>query len=177
MKTLAVLILTISVPFLVNAQSKLRANKEESFISYTMKHPMHEWTGTSKDLNCIMETDAKGVPQKVAAVVKVASFDSKNSNRDSHLIEVTDGLTYPTISFTSTAITPAGQGKYKVNGKITFHGVEKPSEFIMTEETKGSKRSFSGAFQILIEDFKIERPSLMLMKTDNEVLINLKAVF
>ena len=176
MKTIYILILAVA-PLLLQAQNKLRANKEESFIAYTMKHPMHEWTGTSKDLNCIMETDAKGVVQKVAAVVKLNTFDSKNSNRDSHLIEVTDGLTYPNISFVSTAVTTAGAGKYKVNGKITFHGVERPAEFIMTEEVKGSKRIFTGSFQILIDDFKIERPSLMFVKTDNEVKIDLKVVF
>ena len=176
MKTIYILVLAIT-PLLLQAQDKLRANKEESFIAYTMKHPMHEWTGTSKDLNCIMETDAKGVVQKVAAVVKLNTFDSKNSNRDSHLIEVTDGLTYPNISFVSTAVTAAGAGKYKVNGKISFHGVEKPTEFIMAEEVKGSKRTFTGSFQILIEDFKIERPSLMFVKTDNEVKIDLKVVF
>lgn len=176
MKNLRFILLLI-LPISLLAQVKLRAKKEESSISYTMKHPLHEWTGTSRELNCIMETNDKGDIQKVAAIVKLASFDSKNSNRDSHLIEVADGLTYPNISFMSSSITPNGPGKYKVNGKITFHGVEKPMEFTITEEKKDKKRVFSGSFQILLEDFKIERPTLMLVKTENEVLINLSVVF
>ena len=99
-----------------------------------MKHALHEWTGVSKDVNCIMETDANGTAQKVAVVVKVSSFDSKNSNRDSHMIEVTEGLSFPNITFSSPSITPNGQGKYKVAGKLSFHGVEKQDEFMMTEE-------------------------------------------
>lgn len=176
MKAFYILLLFI-IPASVVAQIKWRAKKEETSISYTMKHPMHEWTGTSKEVNCIMETSEKGEIQKVAAVVKLSTFDSKNSNRDSHMIEVADGLTYPNISFVSTSVSMASPGKYKVNGKINFHGVEKPMEIIINEEKKDNKRIFTGNFQILLEDFKIERPSLMLVKTDNEVLINLRIVF
>lgn len=176
MKKLYIFLLFI-IPASVFAQVKLRAKKEESSISYTMKHPLHEWTGTSKELNCIMETSEKGDVQKVAAVVKLSTFDSKNSNRDSHMIEVADGLTYPNISFVSTSVSATGPGKYSVKGKISFHGVEKPMEIIITEEKKDNKRIFTGNFQILLEDFKVERPSLMLVKTDNEVLINLRIVF
>ncbi|MFN5761259.1 MAG: YceI family protein [Sphingobacteriales bacterium] len=165
------------LPIFLIGQTKLRANKQESTISYTMKHALHEWTGVSKDVNCIMETDANGTAQKVAVVVKVSSFDSKNSNRDSHMIEVTEGLSFPNITFSSSSITPNGQGKYKVAGKLSFHGVEKPVEFMMTEEKKDNKRFFNGSFQILIEDYKIERPSLMFVKTDNEVIIKMNVAF
>lgn len=171
------IIFFLTIPVFLSAQIKMRAKKEESSISYTMKHPLHEWTGTSKELNCVMETSDKGEVLKVAAVVKLASFDSKNSNRDSHMIEVADGLTYPNISFASTSIASAGAGRYKVYGKINFHGVEKPMELLITEEKKENKRIFTGSFQILLEDFKVERPTLMLVKTENAVIINLKAVF
>lgn len=171
---LIVLLLTTAFTF---SQTKIRAIKQESSLSYTMKHALHEWTGVSKDVNCIMETDEKGSPQKVAVVVKVASFDSKNSNRDSHMLEVTDGLTHPNILFTSTNITSIGPKEYKVSGKLNFHGIERPVEFIMSEESKQHKRSFTGSFTILIEEFKIERPSLMFVKTDNDVLIKINVIF
>lgn len=177
LKKIYYLLAIILLPFFTVGQTKLRANKQESTISYTMKHALHEWTGVSKDVNCIMETDANGLAQKVAVVVKVSSFDSKNSNRDSHMIEVTDGLSFPNITFSSTTISPAGQNKFKVNGKLNFHGVDKPIEFLMTEDLKQNKKIFTGSFQILIEDYKIERPSLMFVKTDNEVLIHLNIVF
>ncbi|HTP12644.1 MAG TPA: YceI family protein, partial [Bacteroidota bacterium] len=36
--------------------------------------------------------------------VDVTTFDSGNSNRDSHAMEVVDALTYPDVQFTSTSV-------------------------------------------------------------------------
>lgn len=159
------------------AQSgQLRADKSKSFIRYGMKHALHAWTGESKDLNCVAETGADGRIVKVAATVKVRSFDSKNSNRDAHMLEVTDDLTYPNISFYSTSITPTDNA-YRVKGILSFHGVQKPIEIEVLEERSSKGRTISAQFTLLLEDFKIERPSLFMVKTDNELKITLQAVF
>ena len=171
------LLLIVMLPSAVLSQGKFRNRKEESSITYTMKHALHEWDGTSKEVNALMETDAAGEISKVAAVVKVSSFDSKNSNRDSHMLEITDALTYPNITFVSTAVKNLGGGKYLVKGDISFHGQKRPVEMTVTEEKKEDRRIFSSAFVLLLEDFKIERPSLMLVKTDNEMKMVLKMVF
>lgn len=165
------------VPLFLHAQNKLKNNKSESSIRYHMKHALHEWTGISRELSCLMETDNNGMVQKVAAVVKISTFDSKNSNRDSHMLEITHALKYPNISFVSNAVRWLGSGKYQVSGKLNFHGQEKPLELTITEEKKDGKRVFTGGLTILLEDFKIERPTLMLVKTDNEVVIDMNIVF
>lgn len=167
----------LSAPGFLHAQIKLRNKKELSEISYTMNHMLHEWTGISRDVTCIMETNDRGEVQKVAALAKVASFDSKNSNRDSHMLEVVQALTYPNIAFESTTIQAQAAGKYQVKGKMTFHGVTRPVEFTVSEEKTGNLRQFSGNFTLLLEDFKIERPSFMMVKTDNEMKVSLKMVF
>jgi polyisoprenoid-binding protein YceI len=159
------------------AQSgQLRADKSKSFIRYGMKHALHSWTGESKDLNCVAEIDADGRIVKVAATVKVRSFDSKNSNRDAHMLEVTDDLTYPNISFYTTSIIPTDKA-YRVKGIISFHGVEKSVEMEVQENKSSKGRTINAEFTLLLEDFKIERPSLFMVKTDNELKITLQAVF
>jgi hypothetical protein len=46
------------------------------------------------------------------------------------------------------------------------------------QENKSSKgRTINAEFTLLLEDFKIERPSLFMVKTDNELKITLQAVF
>ena len=141
-----------------------------------MKHALHSWTGESKDLNCVVETDADGRIVKVAATVKVRSFDSKNSNRDAHMLEVTDDLTYPNIKFYSTSIVFTDKA-YLVKGAISFHGVDKPVEMEVQEMKSSKNRTINAQFTLLLEDFKIERPSLFMVKTDNELKITLQAVF
>lgn len=141
-----------------------------------MKHALHSWSGISKDVNCLIQLNAADEIEKVAATVKVSSFDSDNSNRDSHMLEVTDALKYPSITFVSTALEKTAQG-YSVKGNLNFHGVEKPVELQMNETREGAQRRLSGSFIFLLEDYKIVRPSLMMMKTDNEVKVELSFLF
>jgi polyisoprenoid-binding protein YceI len=160
-----------------HAQTKqIRADKSLSSITYGMKHALHAWTGTSKEVACAAETNAEGLITRVAATVKVKSFDSQNSNRDAHMLEVTDALTHPNITFSSTTVTPESNG-YLVKGNLSFHGVTKPFEARVTEAQKNGRRMISGRFIFLLEDFGIERPTLMLVKTDNEVEVSFEFYF
>ena len=160
-----------------HAQTKqIRADKSLSSITYGMKHALHAWTGTSKEVACAAETNAEGRITRVAATVKVKSFDSQNSNRDAHMLEVTDALTHPNITFSSTTVTPESNG-YLVKGNLSFHGVTKPFEARVTEAQKNGRRMISGRFIFLLEDFGIERPTLMLVKTDNEVEVSFEFYF
>ena len=160
-----------------HAQTKqIRADKSLSSITYGMKHALHAWTGTSKEVACAAETNAEGRITRVAATVKVKSFDSQNSNRDAHMLEVTDALTHPNITFSSTTVTPESNG-YLVKGNLIFHGVTKPFEARVTEAQKNGRRMISGRFIFLLEDFGIERPTLMLVKTDNEVEVSFEFYF
>jgi polyisoprenoid-binding protein YceI len=160
-----------------HAQTKqIRADKSLSSITYTMKHALHEWTGTSREVACAAETDASGRITRVAATVRVKSFDSRNSNRDAHMLEVTDALTHPNITFSSTSVSADNEG-YFVRGNLTFHGVTRPFEAKAREVKKEGRRMITGRFIFLLEDFRIERPTLLLVKTDNEVAVDFEFVF
>ena len=159
------------------AQTKqIRADKSLSSLTYAMKHALHAWTGTSREVACAAETDAGGRITRVAATVRVKSFDSQNSNRDAHMLEVTDALTYPNITFSSNTVTPETDG-YLVRGNLSFHGVTKPYETKVTESKNNVRRIITGRFIFLLEDFGIERPTLMLVKTDNEVEVSFEFHF
>jgi polyisoprenoid-binding protein YceI len=152
------------------AQQTLRADKANSSIKYFMKHALHSWQGVSQEVNSIIQLNAQGDIEKVAATVPVKSFDSKNSNRDSHMLEVTDALTHPNVSFFSTSVSKTVDG-YDVKGMLNFHGVEKPVNIQAKEVRQGGHRTITGSFIFLLEDHKVERPTLMMVKTDNEVRI------
>jgi polyisoprenoid-binding protein YceI len=155
---------------------QLKADRSKSYIKYEMKHAVHSWTGVSKDLGCIVQLNANDEIEKVAATVKVKSFDSDNSNRDSHMLEVTDALTYPSISFYSTSVT-RNASVYQVKGILSFHGFDRAIAFDMAEERSGKGRILKGTFKVLLEDYQVERPTLLMVKTDNEVKLELFVVF
>jgi len=165
------------LPTLMTAQVKKPFDKKNSFVSYDMNHLLHSWTGTSKDLNGVAQMGANGKLEKVAIVAKIASFDSENSNRDAHLLEVTEALKYPNISFYSSSITESKPGEIDVKGILQFHGISKETSFKANISSKGTTTTAKGAFIFLLEDYKVERPSFMLNKVDNEVKIKFEVSF
>lgn len=156
---------------------KLQADKAKSEIIYSMKHPLHQWDGTSRDVQSLLVADAATkTPQNVAVRVKISSFDSKNANRDSHMIEVAEGLTYPEITFASTSVTADGN-KLKVTGNLKFHGVTKPVTFECIQQTDRKGSTISGSFKVKLTDFNIEPPSLLAMATEDEFGISFRMFY
>ena len=159
------------MPSIIFAQTKKPFDKKNSFVSYEMNHILHTWVGTSRDLNGVVQVGNDGKIEKVALVSKVSAFDSENSNRDAHMMEVTEALKYPNISFYSTSVVESKPGELDVKGVLQFHGVNKETAFKATVASKGVSGVVNGDFIFLLEDYKIERPSFMLNKVDNEVKV------
>lgn len=65
---------------------------------------------------------------KVELSIDVVSINTGNEQRDGHLRtnDFFDAETYPTITFSSTAIEPKGDNTFQVNGDLTIRGVTKP---------------------------------------------------
>ena len=64
----------------------------------------------------------------VEASIDAASIDTGEAKRDEHLRgpDFFDVTKYPTITFKSTKVEPAGDRRYKLHGDLTMHGVTKP---------------------------------------------------
>jgi polyisoprenoid-binding protein YceI len=62
---------------------------------------------------------------KVELTIETASVDTGHAKRDEHLrnAEFFDVAKYPTGTFVSKKVMQAGQGKLKVTGDLTLHGV------------------------------------------------------
>lgn len=65
---------------------------------------------------------------KIEAVIDTSSIYTRVDMRDNDLKSprFLDVEKYPTITFKSTKIEPAGAGKWKITGDLTLHGVTKP---------------------------------------------------
>lgn len=66
---------------------------------------------------------------RVEATIDASTLTTRNEKRDSDVKgpDFLDVAKYPTITFKSTRVEPAGEGKLKVAGNLTIHGVTKPA--------------------------------------------------
>ncbi len=160
------------------ATRKLMADKKLSTVTYAAKHPLHKWEGVSRDVNsAVVYNDDTKQPESVAVSIKVASFDSRNSNRDSHAMEVLEGLKYPNVTFVSSDVRMNNDGTLSATGNLTFHGITKPMTLRATRTDAGGKMTLVGEFPISLTGFNVERPSLMGLKTDDEMTLLFSVVF
>jgi len=155
----------------------IEAVKKESSITYQLTHPLHEIESTSKEAYCTIDVDISTKEiKKVSVQVDVTTFNSGNSNRDSHAMEVIDALSYPDARFASTNISQKGDS-LKVTGKLTFHGITK--DILISAATKWSdnKLVVNGNFDISLTAFKVERPSLLMIPVKDALKFSLTQVF
>ncbi len=160
------------------AQTKsVDVTKEESLITYRLEHTLHHMESTSKDGWFRVEIDpAKKEIKSVSAQVDVMTFDSGNSNRDSHAMEVIESIKYPDVTFASTSVTQTADS-IVVSGKLTFHGVTQDILMRGVATWGEHKLSVEGGFVLSLTAFKIERPSLLLVPVDDALRFSLKAAF
>ncbi len=141
-----------------------------SNISYLLKHPAHNVYATSKNLEVKIEYDK--VNNKIInaiARVKVNTFDSQNSNRDSHAMELIEALKYPYSQFKSTKIEYQKDSLF-IFGNLTFHGITRSVQIKGKQWIENQKLKIKGEFEISLESFNVERPKLLFVPT-SDILI------
>lgn len=152
-------------------------------ITYKLVHKAHTVVGTSKK----PEGKARILPDgKVMVMVQVPveSFDSGNSNRDAHMKETVQAASHPTILLKATAdgVTipttfPTTIDK-TFKAELAFHNEKKvidvPAHITFTSATAAR---VTASFQISLEGFKIERPSLLFVKVDDALKIEVDIAF
>jgi polyisoprenoid-binding protein YceI len=149
----------------------------ESFVIYRMVHPFHKIEAKSKDVVYAASLDkSTKTINSVTAHVDVMTFDSGNSNRDSHAMEVIDALSFPDVTFSSTAIAAHGDS-LTVTGKLTFHGVTRNIVASGNSTWSSNKLLVNAAFPISLTDFKVERPSLLGVPVEDTLRFSLAAAF
>lgn len=159
------------MPLLVAAQ-QLRVDATNSYITYEASHPVHDWSGTSDAVQgvVIMENNT---PKRMAIAATVSSFNSKNSNRDAHALEVLEALTFPKVSFYSENMD-LNEDVLKLSGDLKFHGIAIPLETTALWKTSEDTWILEGSFDVQPSKFKIKLPSFMLVKMRDMIHIRFR---
>lgn len=142
---------------------------EKSTLSYHVSHPLHQIDGASHAAR------GKGVCHDgqcdflVAAPVK--SFDSGDSNRDLHMLQVARGAEYPmvTVRFRLPE-NAASSSTIHADLEIQFAGqTARYQQVAFQLSMQGREAHITGTIPARMTDFKIEPPSLLAIPTKNEI--------
>ena len=170
------------------AQTKWTVDKLHSNVKFSVQHMVvSEMEGSFKMFDGSMEhTKVDFSDAKINFTVDVASVNTDNDRRDGHLKgdDFFNAEKFPKMTFVSTSVQPAGQGKYKIAGNLTIRDVTKPVVFDMThggilKTQKGSKAGFKARTTINRFDYNLkwdratETGGLVVGK-DVEIVVNVE---
>ena len=147
-----------------------------SSITYSMKHKLHKWEGVAKEMNVAAKWNERNEMNQISVQVKISAFNSGMASRDRQMLEVTDAVTHPTITFSSSEMHYTDNG-IVVKGKLQFHGITRDMQTVVKMTKNNNRTEYIGSFPILLEEYTIKRPSLLFVKVDNQVDIRFRIVF
>lgn len=142
---------------------------KESTLTYHVSHPLHQTDGVSHAAR------GKGMCHEgqcdFLTAVPVKSFDSGDSNRDLHMIQVTNGAEYPMV-MVRTRLPESAEASttIKADLEIQFAGQTAHYQQVPFEvKTEGNLKHITGTIPTTLTDFKIDPPSLLTMPVKNEI--------
>ena len=150
---------------------------EKSTLTYHAAHPLHESEGVSH------EARGKGVCHAgecdFLIAVPVKSFNSGDSNRDLHMLQVTRGGQFPMVVVrTRLAQDAAASGTIHADLEIEFAGQSVQYKNVPLERTaEGKEVRISGTIPAKLSDFKIEPPKLLTIPIKNEIPVKVEMIW
>jgi polyisoprenoid-binding protein YceI len=111
------------------ATRTLEIDRSHSEIAFQVRHLLSKVRGRFTDFAGTIDFDsAHPQSSRIDVTIQAASIDTAESDRDKHLrsADFFEVETFPTLTFTSTSVTPRGDNRYDVAGDLTIHGVTRP---------------------------------------------------
>jgi polyisoprenoid-binding protein YceI len=150
-----------------------------SVVKFHLHHKMHAVDGRSTQIEgkAVLQDDGKVMTM---VRIPVATFDTADANRDSHMRETLEASKFPFVVFKGvTSLTmPVAYGKEletKLDGELDFHGVKKaisiPARLSIAQDGTAVVKA---KFPVNLEAHQIERPSLLFVKVDENVELDVQ---
>jgi len=192
MKRWFVACLAFAAPFFAGAEAPPEAREAETIVfvpeagmprswagvgtvEYVVRHKLHTVRGVSRQVEIRAVADGSGL--KVMGRAPVRSFDSGNSNRDAHVLEVVRAEKNPLVVLRGMAKgfqLPKGPGSFTVplETEVQLAGVATPVHLTaQIEELASGDWKVNFAFDHRLSAHSIERPKLLLIPVDDEISI------
>jgi hypothetical protein len=141
----------------------------QSTLSYHMSHPVHQVDGTSHAARGKGVCNAGTCEFLVAAPVK--SFDSGDTNRDEHMLQVTRGADFPIVSVRfRLPESSINSLTLDCDLDVQFAGNTAHYTHVAFQQTiQGNTHHITGTVPATLTDFKIPPPSFLTVPIKNEI--------
>ena len=178
-----VLLVALSLPLSSASAQSFTVDGGASKLVYHLVHKLHHVEGVSHKMEgkAVIGPDGRA---QVLVKAPVESFDSGNVNRDEHMKEAVDAARFPTVELKALgeglappASMPSTLKKpFKV--QLTFHGETKVFEVPVEVTWESADRVHArSSFNVSLDAYKVERPSLMFVKVEDALVMDADLVF
>ena len=170
---LLMVLLLLSLPRLA-AAADTQWVLEQSTLTYHVSHRLHQSEGISHAARG--KGSCHDVQCDFLIAVPVKSFDSGDSNRDIHMVQVTRGAQFPMVTVrTRLPETAATSATVHADLEIQFAGQTVQYKQVPFQlATQGSETRISGTIPATLADFKIDPPTLLRLPVKNEIPIRVE---
>ena len=147
---------------------------QENTLTYHVSHPLHQSEGVSHAARGKGTCDAGQCDFLIAVPVK--SFDSGDSNRDLHMLQVTKGAQYPLVTV-RTKLPESALNSTEVHADLEVQFAGQTAQFKQVPfqlVTRGNHVRLTGTIPANVGDFKIDPPSLLSIAIKNEMPIRVE---
>jgi hypothetical protein len=142
---------------------------KQSALSYHMSHPMHQVDGVSHAARGKGVCSAGTCDFLVAAPVK--SFDSGDTNRDLHMLQVTRGADFPIVTVRFRLPESAiNSPTLDCDLEVQFAGnTAHYTHVVFQQSIQGNTHHITGTVPATLTDFKIPPPTFLTVPIKNEI--------
>ena len=151
------------------AESDTQWILQQSTLTYHVSHPLHQSEGVSHGAK------GKGICHagqcEFLIAVPVKSFDSGDSNRDLHMIQVTRGAEFPLVTV-RTRLPESDATASTINADLEIQFAGQTAQYKQVPfklDKQGNQIRITGTIPATLVDFKIDPPSLLTMPVKNEI--------
>lgn len=156
------------------AQTDTQWALSQSTLTYHISHPLHQVDGVSHAAR------GKGVCHAgecdFLIAVPVKSFESGDTNRDLHMLQVTRGGEFPMVTVRTT-LPEAVSGSATIHADLEIHFAGQTAvykQIAFEQVSEGSATKITGTIPTTLTDFKIDPPSLLTMPVKNEIPVRVE---
>jgi hypothetical protein len=173
-KRTIILISLLLLAFPTFAQTDSQWVLGQSTLTYHVTHPLHQVDGVSHAAKGKGVCHAGKCEFLIAASVK--SFDSGDSNRDLHMLQVTRGGQFPMVTVrTQLPEDASASTTIHADLEIEFAGqTARYKQVTFQQVTQGNEIRITGTIPATLSDFKIDPPSLLAMAVKNDIPVRVE---
>jgi hypothetical protein len=174
-RKIALIVLLLAVPMVARAQNQWVLDK--CTLTYHVTHPLHHVEGVSHVAR------GKGICQSgecnFLIAVPVKSFDSGDSNRDLHMLQITRGALNPMVVVrTEIPESELNSSAIDANLVIQFAGQTVHYRNVPFQLSKqGNETRITGTVPAKCSDFKIDPPKLLTIPIKDDIPVVVDATW